>query len=378
MGVTSLNGIQFYERLQLLLMPPKHHPDVTYVKKVGGGPGRCGAGVGPLLGQQPGWGTLGLGTSAGQTPAKPCLGGTGQLWGGRAGGSLAGWGRAGLCLGWGGHAGVSHKRALGADAVVAQVRTLRMHLFTGLQLACLAVLWAVMSTVASLAFPFILILTVPLRMCLLSRIFTDREMKCVSTCAASRGRLRHPSPWALGAVTAGAGAGGPSLPLSRPRPAAGCRRGRAHLRRAGRRGRVQRNADAGVTARQLASRLRGRARPGPRAAVLRGDGGSGCAAVPSQGQPPRAPRVFWGGHLPKRCRPAALPCRGPPPRSTGLAGPSRQPPRARPDHATGQSPPVTPSRAAGPGPAPAPRQPPARPWAPPKQAGVSQIPPCFI
>uniref|UniRef100_A0A8B9ST61 Anion exchange protein n=1 Tax=Anas platyrhynchos TaxID=8839 RepID=A0A8B9ST61_ANAPL len=90
MGVTSLNGIQFYERLQLLLMPPKHHPDVPYVKKV---------------------------------------------------------------------------------------RTLRMHLFTGLQLACLAVLWAVMSTVASLAFPFILILTVPLRMCLLSRIFTDREMK---------------------------------------------------------------------------------------------------------------------------------------------------------------------------------------------------------
>ncbi|NWU41214.1 B3A2 protein, partial [Hylia prasina] len=39
MGVTSLNGIQFYERLQLLLMPPKHHPDVTYVKKVGGGLG---------------------------------------------------------------------------------------------------------------------------------------------------------------------------------------------------------------------------------------------------------------------------------------------------------------------------------------------------
>ncbi|NXR04690.1 B3A2 protein, partial [Sagittarius serpentarius] len=39
MGVPSLNGIQFYERLQLLLMPPKHHPDVTYVKKVGGGGG---------------------------------------------------------------------------------------------------------------------------------------------------------------------------------------------------------------------------------------------------------------------------------------------------------------------------------------------------
>ncbi|XP_028345379.1 anion exchange protein 2 isoform X2 [Physeter macrocephalus] len=92
MGVTSLNGIQFYERLHLLLMPPKHHPDVTYVKKV---------------------------------------------------------------------------------------RTLRMHLFTALQLLCLAVLWAVMSTAASLAFPFILILTVPLRMLVLSRVFTEREMKCL-------------------------------------------------------------------------------------------------------------------------------------------------------------------------------------------------------
>ncbi|XP_077896950.1 anion exchange protein 2 isoform X3 [Ictidomys tridecemlineatus] len=90
MGVTSLNGIQFYERLHLLLMPPKHHPDVTYVKKV---------------------------------------------------------------------------------------RTLRMHVFTALQLLCLALLWAVMSTSASLAFPFILILTVPLRMVVLTRIFTEREMK---------------------------------------------------------------------------------------------------------------------------------------------------------------------------------------------------------
>ncbi|NXL50919.1 B3A2 protein, partial [Podilymbus podiceps] len=51
MGVTSLNGIQFYERLQLLLMPPKHHPDVTYVKKVGGGAGPWGAwGAGPSSG----------------------------------------------------------------------------------------------------------------------------------------------------------------------------------------------------------------------------------------------------------------------------------------------------------------------------------------
>ncbi|XP_068091353.1 anion exchange protein 2 isoform X2 [Hyperolius riggenbachi] len=92
MGVTSLNGIQFYDRMLLLLKPPKHHPDVTYVKKV---------------------------------------------------------------------------------------RTLRMHLFTGLQLICLAVLWVVMSTAASLAFPFVLILTVPLRMFVLQKIFTKREMKCL-------------------------------------------------------------------------------------------------------------------------------------------------------------------------------------------------------
>jgi solute carrier family 4 anion exchanger 2 len=60
------------------------------------------------------------------------------------------------------------------------VKTLRMHLYTLIQLVCLASLWAVMSTVASLAFPFVLILTVPVKMFLLSRIFTTREMQCVS------------------------------------------------------------------------------------------------------------------------------------------------------------------------------------------------------
>uniref|UniRef100_A0A8C7JRB1 Anion exchange protein n=1 Tax=Oncorhynchus kisutch TaxID=8019 RepID=A0A8C7JRB1_ONCKI len=92
MGVMSLNGIQFTERLMLLLMPPKYHPDHTYVRKV---------------------------------------------------------------------------------------KTLRMHLYTLIQLVCLAALWAVMSTVASLAFPFVLILTVPVKMFLLSRIFTTREMQCL-------------------------------------------------------------------------------------------------------------------------------------------------------------------------------------------------------
>nr|XP_046226635.1 anion exchange protein 2b isoform X1 [Scatophagus argus] len=92
MGVMSLNGIQLTERMMLLLMPPKYHPDHTYVRKV---------------------------------------------------------------------------------------RTLRMHLFTCIQLVCLAVLWAVMSTQASLAFPFVLILTVPVKMFLLRRIFTAREMACL-------------------------------------------------------------------------------------------------------------------------------------------------------------------------------------------------------
>ncbi|XP_056306982.1 anion exchange protein 2b [Danio aesculapii] len=92
MGVMSLNGIQMTERILLLLMPPKYHPDHTYVRKV---------------------------------------------------------------------------------------RTLRMHLFTAIQVVCLAVLWAVMSTVASLAFPFVLIMTVPVKMFLLPRIFSNREMQCL-------------------------------------------------------------------------------------------------------------------------------------------------------------------------------------------------------
>lgn len=54
-----------------------------------------------------------------------------------------------------------------------------MHLFTALQLLCLALLQVVISTAASLAFPFILILTVPLRMVVLTCIFTELEMKCL-------------------------------------------------------------------------------------------------------------------------------------------------------------------------------------------------------
>ncbi|CAK6981775.1 anion exchange protein 2a [Scomber scombrus] len=89
MGVMSLNGIQLTERLVLLLMPPKYHPDHNYVRKV---------------------------------------------------------------------------------------RTLRMHLFTLVELTCLSLLWVVMATSAALAFPFMLLLTIPVRMLLLPRLFTRREL----------------------------------------------------------------------------------------------------------------------------------------------------------------------------------------------------------
>ncbi|KAM6461211.1 anion exchange protein 3 isoform 2-T3 [Liasis olivaceus] len=94
MGVTSLTGIQLYERLLLIFMPSKHHPDHVYVIKV---------------------------------------------------------------------------------------KTWRMNLFTCIQLACIVLLWVVKSTVASLAFPFVLIMTVPLRRFLLPRFFQERELKALDS-----------------------------------------------------------------------------------------------------------------------------------------------------------------------------------------------------
>ncbi|XP_015214763.2 anion exchange protein 3 isoform X1 [Lepisosteus oculatus] len=94
MGITSLTGIQLYERIMLMVTPSKHHPDHIYVTKV---------------------------------------------------------------------------------------KTWRMNMFTCIQLVCIIALWVVKSTVASLAFPFILILTVPLRRFVLSRIFEDRELKALDS-----------------------------------------------------------------------------------------------------------------------------------------------------------------------------------------------------
>lgn len=130
MGVMSLNGIQLTDRLILLLMPPKYHPDYSYVRKVGSW---------NLLFQ-----TLGIAkltqlsfsaTSCVNVPPVPRL---------------------------------------------RQVRTLRMHLFTVVQLVCLAVLWVVMASAAALAFPFMLLLTIPVRMLILPRLFTRRELQSVS------------------------------------------------------------------------------------------------------------------------------------------------------------------------------------------------------
>ncbi|XP_024140101.1 solute carrier family 4 member 1b (Diego blood group) [Oryzias melastigma] len=94
MGVTSLNGIQLWDRMQLLLIPKKYHPNEPYATRV---------------------------------------------------------------------------------------KTGRMHLYTGIQVVCLVVLWIVKSSPASLALPFILILTIPLRMCMTGHLFTEMEMKCLDS-----------------------------------------------------------------------------------------------------------------------------------------------------------------------------------------------------
>lgn len=56
-----------------------------------------------------------------------------------------------------------------------------MHLFTLVQLICLSLLWVVMTTAVALAFPFMLLLTIPLRILLLPRIFSRHELQSVSS-----------------------------------------------------------------------------------------------------------------------------------------------------------------------------------------------------
>ncbi|KAJ8389965.1 hypothetical protein AAFF_G00112500 [Aldrovandia affinis] len=65
------------------------------------------------------------------------------------------------------------------DAYATMVKPLRMHLFTLIQIMCLVILWVVKSSPASLALPFLLILTIPLRMFMTGRLFSTQEMKCL-------------------------------------------------------------------------------------------------------------------------------------------------------------------------------------------------------
>ncbi|KAI5619330.1 band 3 anion transport protein, partial [Silurus asotus] len=94
MGITSLSGLQLWDRIQLLVVPKKYHPSHPYATKV---------------------------------------------------------------------------------------KTWRMNLFTIIQLVCLGALWAVKSTKASLALPFVLILTVPLRILLSKCLYSTTEMKCLDS-----------------------------------------------------------------------------------------------------------------------------------------------------------------------------------------------------
>lgn len=61
---------------------------------------------------------------------------------------------------------------------VREVRTWRMHLFTVIQLGCLAILWTIKLTPAALAFSFFLILLVPIRQ-QMKRIFTKKELEAL-------------------------------------------------------------------------------------------------------------------------------------------------------------------------------------------------------
>jgi len=59
------------------------------------------------------------------------------------------------------------------------VQPWRIHVFTFIQILCLIVLWFVKSTVLKIAFPFFLVLTVPLRRKIITRFYTKRELQAL-------------------------------------------------------------------------------------------------------------------------------------------------------------------------------------------------------
>lgn len=164
MGVTSLNGIQLWDRVLLLLIPKKYHPDEPYATRV-----------------RPSWlldkscmvltlsGLNGFTkVSEGNKNVHPFHFIVEMFQSGLKRWPTDGYGLTcaivsltGICMSW------------------VQVSTGRMHLFTVIQVVCLALLWIVKSSPASLALPFIIILTIPIRMFMTGRLFTEMEMKYV-------------------------------------------------------------------------------------------------------------------------------------------------------------------------------------------------------
>lgn len=65
------------------------------------------------------------------------------------------------------------------EQYVKRVPSWKMHLFTSVQIFGLALLWAIKSSRFSLAFPFVLIMMVPLRQ-KLGSFFTAQEINAVS------------------------------------------------------------------------------------------------------------------------------------------------------------------------------------------------------
>ncbi|KAG5668130.1 hypothetical protein PVAND_016082 [Polypedilum vanderplanki] len=104
MGICSMFGVQFFERLRLFFMPVKHHPQVPFVRRV---------------------------------------------------------------------------------------RTWKMHLFTLIQVLALSLLWIIKSSRFSLAFPFFLIMMVPLRK-ILKKFFTVTELRALDCIQPSDGTEAEP------------------------------------------------------------------------------------------------------------------------------------------------------------------------------------------
>ncbi|KAH9489558.1 Anion exchange protein 3 [Bulinus truncatus] len=61
--------------------------------------------------------------------------------------------------------------------MLGKVRTSQMHKFTLIQLACLIFLIVIKSTEAALAFPFLMVLLIPLRLKIVSKFFTHEELE---------------------------------------------------------------------------------------------------------------------------------------------------------------------------------------------------------